>query len=725
MEFSEARSLSLSLIYFFSLNYFSFPFVLLFISFRISFRNNTTFRTRTMSHQFFAPSSTKKQKRSPTPVAALGSTWLLHSILAKPRGWITVITESFTYVDPEGNFTKATSCGESVKHLTCRCNIEGKDGEKCDHPTPMQVGKGTGNAFKHLCNAHFNGDENAVAEAYVDALELQEKSSSGGTLSKFVSVESASSKEKAIFDWIVLMVMDNIPLSSVNNSHFRQFSKHRPEDVFSVEMIKETLIQLWALVELLIADEMKQVGIGAIMHDAWSEMQTHFLGLIAVYNKQFKLTEDGVTRTIEKVQTVLLAVSPMLKVSDNVDGNEDGEAEEATTFTAEVHANFIHKKFEHLGIKFDYWTLCQIADNCSTNRKLAKLLAIYQVGCNNHKFQLDLQDMVKSDDELRVYLDYVKEIVDLTRYSLKNSATVRCFTDVKMGKPSKVRWSGNCGMSGNYTKALPAMKLACATGGTTAKFSSKLKRSDDHFEYSVRSTKMLAEANIVTKCLQRKHDVLYNSQKTIKAFDERIKRKRAAGDKTHPLYHCTFVRNRTLPDGPLSPDHKFESAVCRVQGGAEQNLDFAEKSTLNRVLKTAVRSTEPETDLDDDCNATPVPGSPGLLAEIKQAEAKRKAASSRAYESKYVNLDFVLGSAAEVERLWSMAKYVLVQQRRSMAPKMFECLMFLKFNRRFWDEALVIQAFRNARNKKRSDRALKLATILATEEAEMLNSAQE
>ena len=107
------------------------------------------------------------------------------------------------------------------------------------------------------------------------------------------------------------------------------------------------MIELCVLVEQLIADEMKRAGIGSIMHDAWSEIQTHFLGLITVYNKEFPVTENGSTKTVEKVQSVLLAVSPMLKISEDVDDYD----EEATTFSAEVHANFIHKKFWHFGIR--------------------------------------------------------------------------------------------------------------------------------------------------------------------------------------------------------------------------------------------------------------------------------------------------------------------------------------------------------------------------------------
>jgi hypothetical protein len=52
-------------------------------------------------------------------------------------------------------------------------------------------------------------------------------------------------------------------------------------------MLKETLLQLQALVEPLIANEMKKMGIGSIIHDGRTEARRHYLGLFATYNKTF------------------------------------------------------------------------------------------------------------------------------------------------------------------------------------------------------------------------------------------------------------------------------------------------------------------------------------------------------------------------------------------------------------------------------------------------------
>ena len=78
------------------------------------------------------------------------------------------------------------------------------------------------------------------------------------------------------------------------------------------------------------------------------------------------------------------------------------------------------------------------------------------------------------------------------------------------------------------------------------------------------------------------------------------------------------------------------------------------------------------------------PSSPGFLSAVEKAidlvnESVTKTGSN------YINLEFILGSAAEVKRIWSMAKYILVQERRHMSPKLFECFfIIMKYNQRFW-----------------------------------------
>lgn len=65
----------------------------------------------------------------------------------------------------------------------------------------------------------------------------------------------------------------------------------------------------------------------------------------------------------------------------------------------------------------------------------------------------------------------------------------------------------------------------------------------------------------------------------------------------------------------------------------------------------------------------------------------------------YMNCDFILGSVAEVERLFSFYKYFLTQNRRSSTPQLFEAIVFLKLNERFWNSHIVRDDVNFARYK--------------------------
>ena len=67
-------------------------------------------------------------------------------------------------------------------------------------------------------------------------------------------------------------------------------------------------------------------------------------------------------------------------------------------------------------------------------------------------------------------------------------------------------------------------------------------------------------------------------------------------------------------------------------------------------------------------------------------------------------MDHVIGSAAEVERLCSIARYILTTTRTRMTPIFFEALLFLRANRELWDEHTVKQAMGVVRKDQRNER---------------------
>lgn len=58
-------------------------------------------------------------------------------------------------------------------------------------------------------------------------------------------------------------------------------------------------------------------------------------------------------------------------------------------------------------------------------------------------------------------------------------------------------------------------------------------------------------------------------------------------------------------------------------------------------------------------------------------------------KSSYVDTTLIPPTSNVVERLFSGARLILTDYRKSMSPYTFECLMFLKINRDLWDISLI------------------------------------
>lgn len=92
---------------------------------------------------------------------------------------------------------------------------------------------------------------------------------------------------------------------------------------------------------------------------------------------------------------------------------------------------------------------------------------------------------------------------------------------------------------------------------------------------------------------------------------------------------------------------------------------------------------------------------------MKKLIAQALGKSSNKESSECINCDFILGSAAEVERLWSVCDNILTDQRKRMTPQLFEALAFLRLNKRFWNQKHVSLAMAMAStelSRKRAER---------------------
>lgn len=72
----------------------------------------------------------------------------------------------------------------------------------------------------------------------------------------------------------------------------------------------------------------------------------------------------------------------------------------------------------------------------------------------------------------------------------------------------------------------------------------------------------------------------------------------------------------------------------------------------------------------------------------------------------YIIIDFIVGSSAEIEHLFSIVGRIIAHHRQNMTPLLFGALVLLKLNRGYWDFCTVITAMGNHQSSQVRDRVL-------------------
>ena len=144
--------------------------------------------------------------------------------------------------------------------------------------------------------------------------------------------------------------------------------------------------------------------------------------------------------------------------------------------------------------------------------------------------------------------------------------------------------------------------------------------------------------------------------------------------------------------GKYDSNADFVSAVIKVQQHNENRLTPKEKLTLDLWKLPSHSDSEEELDepLED------------YDSMVREHERKKKMMDHMSHmnKSEYdpAVQHCVLGSAAEVERVWSIAGHVLTEHRASLSPLVFELIMYLKYNSRLWGLAEVVKANKNRKD---------------------------
>ncbi len=314
-------------------------------------------------------------------------------------------------------------------------------------------------------------------------------------------------------------------------------------------------------------------------------------------------------------------------------------------FDADSHKAFIGDVLEMFNKRL-HNLLFLVGDNAPVNKKLADLLQVPFIGCASHRFNLACKTYL---EPFELSLMKINELMK-TLGNIKQAGKLRKKTDLEPIKRNATRWSSTYEMLKRFFEIKEFIddedeQLAChLPSGLQLLSLQKLLQDLKQFED-------------ITKELQ-KAAVSLSHVRAI--FDEAIEQYNMLGKY---LGH----------DAKIVHSPFFESGIVKLLEQDTDNLSYDEKVAME-CFKISVN----ENDNNPGDKAT------GLSIVQRAAQKKRKVA-----KNEYVDLSYVPPTSNVVERLFSAARLVLTDYRKSMTPYTFECIMFLKINRDYWDIDLV------------------------------------
>ena len=267
------------------------------------------------------------------------------------------------------------------------------------------------------------------------------KTAEGGTILSHFRGKTSTIYGKTIYTYLRLTILKNLPLSYVEDGIIHSSIKF---DVrVSTKTIVSVILQLTKLVEIRIRNEMRSTR-GYIMYDGWSVSGVHFLGVFATYCVEINLPP----------RVTLLALTTMAK--------EDNVTNTATRFDAETDFSFFDPTFETYEICADDWCVAFISENTKTNFRISRLADKPHIVCNNHKLNLEVNNMIEHHVELSKTIETVHQTMRAARTRLRNAAVLKNLTDLRPVMHNDTRWRGKRFMSVRFNQIRTELIAAAA-----------------------------------------------------------------------------------------------------------------------------------------------------------------------------------------------------------------------------------------------------------------------
>ena len=491
-------------------------------------------------------------------------------------------------MEQKQNITK-TIKGRDVVHRVFICP-RGEYCTKVDGVNEFPAGSGFTNPHNHLISCLCGGNEIEVEDHYWNAtsqFSILSPPHKGGKQSKQSKLQFGAKakprteayhilnqREKDMFAWVVMIVMEHIPISSVENVNYRSFAQ--PNTHFGTKTVRRVILAMTVFIEQVLAAEIASAGKLSIVHDAWSKFGEHYFALFATYKATRRSVVNGVVTDLSAPVISLLSVAPLHTPTVEINDGylplaEEAEVQESCEFTAEAHKNhIIHILSEYYNVDVDTKVTNQTADSASVNLALARLLGIPHVNCENHLLNNEVKIWTVTSTEETISHSArsfnpgsVIKVIHDTMASLKtnkNRAVLRHVgTDLAPTIPVQTRWGSNHNMMQKYEKMHAYIDDAHDHDDSDI----VMPPTTNAFNKAVKNTaSMLADINNVAVVMQTSMATVARCAEyqdvLIKLSDE------GREDICSPWYRNTFGKLYIDPESIKRPNKAFVSAVKKT-----------------------------------------------------------------------------------------------------------------------------------------------------------------
>ncbi|KAG6611487.1 uncharacterized protein IUM83_15634 [Phytophthora cinnamomi] len=385
--------------------------------------------------------------------------------------------------------------------------------------------------------------------------------------------------------------------------------------------------------------------------DGWSNSERHYVAIFAVFDSESKSGTNTGTNSSDYYDDLkcpsrrflLLAFCP-------VEDEEDLSAQILFDLIADTLMRY-RKPWET--VKF------MVGDNCAVNQCIGRREgAIPLVSCASHRFNLVVQDFLKSEDKL---IGKIQALMTKFR-TIKGRALLRRVSSLAPLLLNDTRWSSTYAMVKRYLHLEPAISQLGHGVLVDYDWQPLLLRRAEH-ERARGLLKDLTAFEGVTKALQKTTLTLSAVRRL---FDQVVKK--------YPAMKARLAVNAAIVNYP-----NLESGLVKLQRG--EALTAAEKVVCSQFgLRGSNKAGETVEEQGDSI--------------AKEAFKRRKVAKRAAYE----DIAYVPPTSSECERFFSSVKLVYTDLRKRLEPATLEKVICLLYNKELWDVQVVDDVRRSNAN---------------------------